>query len=110
MAKTEAPEDPIVAIYPVPGEIDEREKDRLPPVPTRLERDRAKKAVATGAFSYEDATQTDESKAERAPATTATKAEIAKAVKAAEDEAAKTVAERDAEIAALKAELAAAKK
>lgn len=101
--KTETPEEPIVAIYPVPGEIDEREKDRLPPVPMRIERERAKKAVATGAFSYEDATQTVEAIAERAPSTSAAKTEIAAAVKASEAKAAEDAkAAKDAAAAELK--------
>lgn len=58
MAPATATEDPIVAIYPVPGELDEK----LPPVPVRLERAEAKKAVERGAFSYKDASQAEAAK------------------------------------------------
>jgi hypothetical protein len=106
---TEAPEDPIVSVYPVPGELDTRDKGRLPPSPVRLSREDATKAVKTGAFSYDDPSQTAAAKAARQPALEAakadivSKAELGKMIAAAVADANK---ERDEKIAGLEKQLA----
>lgn len=108
MAPTTVIDDPIVAIYPVPGEVDSG-TDKTPalaPIPVRLERTEAERAVKRGAFSYTDPSQAAVAKA--APGSG--DAPNAKALKAAEAEAAKAASERDAalaEIESLKAALAA---
>jgi hypothetical protein len=110
-SKTAAtPEDPIVAIYPVPGEIDEREKDRLPPAPIRLERDRARKAVDSGAFSFEDPTQTEAALAAKAATGPGGDSKAVKAAEKERDKAIEAAAAKDAEIEELKAQLADAAK
>jgi hypothetical protein len=120
MAPTATIDDPIVAIYPVPGEIDggTDKTPALPPMPVRLERAEAEKAVKRGAFSYVDPTFADrKTEADAAAdarkatkATTAAASPNAAAVKAAEKaqaDAEAAAAAKDAEIEALKAELAA---
>lgn len=104
-------DDPIVAIYPVPGEVDPGtdKSPALAPIPTRLERGEAEKAVRRGAFSFTDPTLEDReaaAKPSRPPAEAGkglTKADLAAAVKDAVDAATKEQADK---IAALEAKLA----
>lgn len=52
MTTKSAPEEPIVAVYPVPGELHETQA----PIPTRQTREEAAKLVKSGAFTYDDTT------------------------------------------------------
>jgi len=111
MATATAPDEPIVAVYPVPGELDEGEKGHaaLAPIPVRLARADAERAVKRGAFSFVDPTLKDREAAAKAGApeaakvSPASKSDIAAAVKAAMAEASK---ETDARIAELERQLA----
>jgi hypothetical protein len=113
MAPATATDDPIVAIYPVPGKLDEGTEKSAPlaPMPVRLERAEAEKVVKRGAFSYVDPTFEERKAAADAarPAAVAAASPSAAAVRAAEKAAEKAEAEsvaKDAEIEALKTKLA----